>query len=159
MPSTKSMINSIKSETMISRFYDDGTEHGHWEITSESLKKHGHTPAIYQGTGARCTLESVRPLYRSQMPMTLSPRQLDGTPCGLFLAALERGDKAGLFECMANLEDYLGKFLRILEGRSTNNCRLLSALQHFAESYGLHLPSAWIREYRRSRRNKSHAKV
>lgn len=144
---------------MISRFHSDGPEQGHGEITSESLKTFGHTSAIYPGTDACCALEFVRPLYRSQMPMMLSPTRLDGTPFGLFLAALERGDKADLFECIANLEDCQGKFLRILKGRSTSNCRLLLTLQHFAESYGLHLPSAWIREYRLSRQNKSHAKV
>lgn len=144
---------------MISRFNEEGIECGHLEITVELLKKFGHTSAKYPGTDARCVLESVRPLYENRMPKMLSTTQLGGTPYGLFLEALERGDKADLFECIANLEDCLGKFLRILKGRSTSNCRLLLTLQHFAESYGLHLPSAWIREYRLSRQNKSHAKV
>lgn len=144
---------------MISRFYYGVTECHHLELINETLTQPGRTLTKCQGTGACCTQASVKLLYRSQMPMTLSRKQLDGTPYGLFLAALEREDKECLFDCMAHLEDSLEKILQILRGRSASNARWLSTLQHFAESYGLRLPSEWIREYRRNRRNKSLSKV
>lgn len=144
---------------MICRFYDNRNWCGDSDITNGALNDPGQTSTKCQGTGVHCTQEFVKPLYRSRIPKTLSRKQLDGTPYGLFLEALERGDKEGLFDCIANLEGTLERTLLILKGRSASNARWLSTLQHFAESYGLHLPSAWIREHHWNRRHKSHAKV
>ena len=147
------------SEKMISRFYDNGTVRGYVRVSYALPLMSCQTRAICPGTSGFCSLEFVTPLYASHIPQKLSPTRPDGTLYGRFLEALKRGDKAGLFESMANLEEPLGKVLQILTGRSASNDRLLSALRLFAENHGLHLPTAWIREYRRSRQHKQHATV
>ena len=133
--------------------------HNNRELILEHRQNLGHTWPICQGTDVRCNEKPERPLYRSQIPMMLSRTRLDGTPYGLFLEALEHGDKEGLFECIETLEECLEKFLQILKGRSASNGLPLSTLRHFAENYGLHLPTSWIREYRQRKRHKSRSMV
>lgn len=111
--------------------------------------------AVSAGTSAGVARQVQRPQTCWDTPRS----RYAGTPYGLLLSAVERGDRRGLYESIDQIEGQLRQARRIMDIRKPTRSQLLSFVQGFLRSSGLSVDRKILLGYRHSARRSVSAMV